>query len=133
IGDKPAIQVMTQWFVTNRADFNVRIVKARFTRLFSRRWIVWPLQRPKQVTQATTLLLFVRHRRTGDVLPTQGHADFHAAFYVLENDLVAEDQTLVGATTFVDHLGNEYSHATRLRNAKIRHLGTYGRVNGPAR
>ncbi len=122
VSGKPAIQVMSQWFVTNRTDFNVRIVKVRFTRWFPRLWIVWPLRRPKQVTQAMTFDFVVGHRGAGDSLPPSGHADFHATFFPLGEGL-AESDLLVGVTTFVDHLGNEYEHKTTFKNVKIRHLG----------
>jgi hypothetical protein len=122
IGDKPATQVMSQWFVTNRTEFNVRIVKVEFTRQFPRRWIVWPLRRPKQVTPAMTFDLVIDHHGAGDFLPPRGHADFHATFFPL-CDTLAENDLLTGTTTFVDHLGNEYEHRTTFKNVKVRHLG----------
>jgi hypothetical protein len=122
IGDLPAIQIHSQWFVTNRTDFNVKIVSVRFTRSFRRRWIVWPFRRPRQVTPAMTFGFFVNHKSVGDALPPHGHADFDAGIFPL-GDSPAEGETIVGRTTFVDHLGHEYEHTTRIKNVRRRHLG----------
>jgi len=123
IGGKPAIQVLTQWFVTNQTDFNVRLVKARFTRYFPRPWIIWPLRRPKQVTHSTDVGFMVDYHGIGDALPARTHADMRAGFFPLGDAPADIHQLLVGVTTFVDHLGNEYHHTTKIRHVQVRHVG----------
>ncbi len=64
----------------------------------------------------------IDHHHQGDILRTGGHADFSVSFMVLGN-APEEHEVIEGLTTFVDHLGNESHHKTKLKHVRNRMLG----------